>query len=96
MSSCAHPRPRVFAALALLLPSLSLSIIGQTATPAQCVECHSKVTPNIVSDWKLSKHSGAEIGCVTCHGDQHTSASDVAKESGPSGPRKNVRITCGL
>ena len=46
---------------------------------AHCVECHSKVTPSIVSDWKLSKHSGAEVGCTTCHGDQHTSASDASK-----------------
>jgi len=27
---------------------------AQTATPAQCIDCHSKVTPSIVSDWKLS------------------------------------------
>ncbi len=44
-----------------------------------CVECHSKQTPNIVSDWKLSKHSGAGVGCDVCHGDQHTSAADAGK-----------------
>jgi hypothetical protein len=22
-----------------------------------CVKCHEKITPNIVSDWKLSEHS---------------------------------------
>jgi formate-dependent nitrite reductase cytochrome c552 subunit len=84
MPSSAYVRPRVFAALAFLLLLSSLSFTAQTATPAQCVECHSKVTPNIVSDWKLSKHSGAEIGCVTCHGDQHTSASDVSKTKIPT------------
>ncbi|MGE5056114.1 MAG: multiheme c-type cytochrome [Acidobacteriota bacterium] len=57
---------------------------GQAATASQCVDCHNKVTPNIVSDWKLSKHSQAEITCVACHGDQHTSANDVAKVKMPT------------
>jgi hypothetical protein len=57
---------------------------GQASPSTQCVECHGKVTPNIVSDWKLSKHSGADVGCATCHGDQHTSANDVAKVKIPT------------
>ncbi|HET8667272.1 MAG TPA: multiheme c-type cytochrome, partial [Terriglobales bacterium] len=56
----------------------------QPAVASQCVECHTKITPNIVSDWKLSKHSQAEITCVACHGDQHTSASDVSKVKMPT------------
>jgi len=54
------------------------------ASAAQCIDCHSKVTPNIVSDWKLSRHSQMEVTCVACHGDQHTSASDVAKVKIPT------------
>jgi hypothetical protein len=42
-----------------------------------CVDCHKDVTPNIVSDWKLSKHSQNNIDCSACHGDQHKSAQDV-------------------
>ena len=66
------------------LPILSVALsphplVAQTATAAQCIDCHTKTTPNIVSDWKLSKHSQLEVSCVVCHGDQHTSASDVAK-----------------
>ena len=57
---------------------------GPASPNAQCIECHSKTTPNIVSDWKLSKHSQADIGCVVCHGDQHTSATDVAKVKIPT------------
>src|ERR1700690_600842 len=58
---------------------------AQPANPAAtCIECHSKQTPNIVSDWKLSKHSKIEVTCVTCHGDQHKSASDVAKVKIPT------------
>ena len=57
---------------------------GQAASTSQCVDCHSKVTPNIVSDWKLSKHSQVEVSCVSCHGDQHSSANDVAKVKIPT------------
>jgi len=77
-------RARSLALVFLFLTFSSLALLAQTATAAQCVDCHSKVTPNIVSDWKLSKHSAAEITCVACHGDQHTSASDVAKTKIPT------------
>ena len=45
----------------------------------ECVNCHKTITPNIVTDWQLSKHSVNEVGCDTCHGDEHVSANDVAK-----------------
>ena len=57
---------------------------GQASASAKCIECHTKTTPNIVSDWKLSKHSAADIGCAVCHGDEHTSATDVAKVKIPT------------
>ena len=44
-----------------------------------CIDCHAKKTPNIVSDWKLSRHSQVGVTCVACHGDQHTSEADVSK-----------------
>jgi hypothetical protein len=28
-----------------------------------CIDCHSKKTPTIVSDWKLSKHSTLNTAC---------------------------------
>lgn len=73
-------------AIAIIVLSCSslLYSADEASTASQCVECHSKVTPNIVSDWKLSKHSQAEITCVACHGDQHTSASDVSKVKLPT------------
>jgi len=49
-----------------------------------CVECHKKVTPGIVNDWQLSKHSKNKISCSECHGDQHKSAQDVAKAKIPT------------
>jgi len=60
-----------------------LSILfGSVASADLCVDCHQKVTPNIVSDWQVSKHSQAGINCPSCHGDEHKTAEDV----------KNVRI----
>jgi hydroxylamine dehydrogenase len=61
------------------------SLIFASAVSAQvCVECHKKITPNIVSDWQLSKHNQNKIGCPDCHGDQHKSAQDVAKVKIPT------------
>ena len=56
-----------------------------TAAPAQsdCIDCHIKITPGIVRDWKLSHHNGKnntrheDIGCEMCHGVRHKSADDV-------------------
>ena len=65
--------------LAFFIVATTLLSAQQSSPAAQCIDCHSKLTPNIVSDWKLSKHSQIEVTCVSCHGDQHMSASDVAK-----------------
>ncbi|MEE8257226.1 MAG: multiheme c-type cytochrome [Acidobacteriota bacterium] len=54
------------------------------AVAQDCAGCHEKVTPNIVSDWRLSKHSQSGIDCSVCHGDQHTSAEDVAQVQIPT------------
>jgi hypothetical protein len=72
--------------LSILFAILAVSLLAaqQPGSAAQCIECHSKISPNIVSDWKLSKHSQLDVTCVSCHGDQHTSASDVAKVKIPT------------
>lgn len=49
------------------------------ALAQECIDCHKKVTPNIVSDWKISKHSQNDITCSVCHGEDHKSTNDVAK-----------------
>ncbi len=49
-----------------------------------CVSCHSKVTPNIVKDWQISKHSKNDVDCSTCHGDEHTTMTDFAKAELPT------------
>ena len=41
-----------------------VSFLAASAASAQtCVDCHKVVTPNIVSDWLLSKHSPSEVEC---------------------------------
>ena len=53
--------------------TISLSINAQ-----DCIECHKSVTPNIVSDWQLSRHSQNDVDCAVCHGDKHIDPYDVA------------------
>ena len=47
------------------------------AAKSACASCHLEITPNIVSDWKESKHSRHDVSCSVCHGIQHTSEHDV-------------------
>jgi len=44
-----------------------------------CIDCHRGVTPRIVLDWELSRHSREGVDCATCHGDGHTSAEDASE-----------------
>ncbi len=62
--------------LSFALPSAALS--------QQCVDCHKQVSPNIVSDWKLSLHSQNEITCSVCHSDKHKDPYDVDKVQIPT------------
>lgn len=34
---------------------------------AKCVECHAKNQPNIVNDWKNSRHAHVGVSCTDCH-----------------------------
>jgi hydroxylamine dehydrogenase len=54
------------------------------ALAADCLECHKKTTPGIVSDWELSKHSKNDISCDICHGSEHKNRDDVAKAQTPT------------
>jgi hydroxylamine dehydrogenase len=42
-----------------------------------CIECHTKLQPQIVKDWELSKHSQNDVDCATCHGDAHNNADNA-------------------
>jgi hydroxylamine dehydrogenase len=50
--------------------------VAGTFTGAQCIECHSGVTPGVVNDWRASRHSHpgggqAPVYCTACHGNDH-------------------------
>lgn len=67
-----------------LLPSV-FNGTGLAATPAdECVECHQKLNPGIVTDWRNSRHSETKVGCADCHGTGHKSTNDVAKVKIPT------------
>jgi len=63
---------------------LSGIFTASTALAQVCVDCHRKITPNIVRDWELSKHSKNRIDCSECHGSGHKSAQDVAMAKIPT------------
>jgi hypothetical protein len=71
----------LYRAILIFLASL---LVAPGASAQKCVECHKTVTPGIVSDWQLSKHSQNDVDCSICHGDQHTSGQDVAKVQLPT------------
>ncbi len=86
-------RTRILFAAMLLYPLFGflpgVSAAGKSpgeasAAADKCVECHAKVTPNAVNDWKLSKHASLGIGCEMCHGSAHTSADDAANAQIPT------------
>ncbi len=64
--------------------------VVSSLTAKECVDCHKKTTPRIVSDWQLSKHSQNGINCSECHGDKHNSAQDVSEVRIPT------PVTCAM
>jgi hydroxylamine dehydrogenase len=73
-----------------LISALLACVLGAGTASAQvCVGCHKNVTPGIVADWQLSKHSQNGIECSTCHGEGHKSAHDATKAQIPTAD------TCG-
>ncbi len=56
-----------------------LLLAGTTIAGDICIDCHSKISPGQVNDWKASKHSGVEVTCDVCHGEAHKNAADYKK-----------------
>ena len=54
-----------------------LLLVNLPTFAQSCVNCHKLITPSIVSDWQLSKHSAADVDCTVCHGDKHNNAQNV-------------------
>ena len=68
----------------IIVLGLLSAFMASTAMAELCVDCHKKLTPNIVKDWQLSKHAKNKIDCTDCHGDQHKTVSDAAKAKIPT------------
>jgi hypothetical protein len=81
----------VAAALALAAPAAAQKkpAAARKGAPAKapasaCVTCHAKTNPNIVGDWKLSRHAENGVGCDACHGDAHKTREDFANAAMPT------------
>jgi hydroxylamine dehydrogenase len=76
--------------------SLGFVLFSSNVFAQMCVDCHKKVTPNIVSDWELSRHSKTGVDCTVCHGEQHKNEQDVSKAKMPTpdncAPCHNTRV----
>ncbi len=70
--------------LKLILTVTSYFLLYSLLNAEVCLNCHTKVTPNIVTDWQLSKHSQNEVSCETCHGEAHQTSNDVTKAALPT------------
>ncbi|MEA2038581.1 MAG: multiheme c-type cytochrome [Thermodesulfobacteriota bacterium] len=47
------------------------------AEETDCIACHRNATPGLVADWKASMHSGEDVTCSDCHGDEHKTDKDA-------------------
>jgi formate-dependent nitrite reductase cytochrome c552 subunit len=61
---------------ALLGGAAAALLFAGGAQADSCIDCHTKISPGQVQDWKVSKHSSEDVGCVDCHGDKHSTAED--------------------
>ncbi|MBK9516136.1 MAG: cytochrome C [Anaeromyxobacter sp.] len=71
-------------ALAALVALAAATPPGASADEGACVACHLQLQPGIVSDWRLSRHASAEVGCQDCHGSRHATAEDFGKVQHPT------------
>jgi hypothetical protein len=75
----------VICSVLLLMMLSSVPAYAEDGAEA-CIECHNKVTPGIVRDYKDSNMTNAIEGpdCTTCHGDEHKTMKDYKKASLPT------------
>ena len=74
---------RLPAAALLLAALVAPRALAEEARNA-CATCHERIQPGIVSDWRLSRHARALVGCEACHGARHGSSDDVAQAELPT------------
>ena len=65
-------------------------LLYSAAWADECVDCHQKISPGIVADWKASRHAAINGGpkCATCHGELHNKADDAKRAASAARSRK--------
>jgi len=64
--------------LSIISTLFLLAVASDAMAQSVCVDCHTQVTPGIVADYEVSKHSQRGVDCAVCHGNDHSSANDVS------------------
>ncbi|MBL0714906.1 MAG: cytochrome c3 family protein [Desulfosarcina sp.] len=67
----------------LLAGAIIALLFSGSALADECIDCHAKISPGQVQDWKVSKHFQEEVSCMDCHGDAHSTAEDYKKAELP-------------
>ena len=80
-------RRSIFVILGTVALLVALPLVASAASA--CMDCHEKVTPNIVKDFLSGEMGKSGLDCSTCHGEGHMSESDSANVQLPT------EQTCG-
>ena len=67
--------------------AMMLLLQGSAMASDACIDCHTKVSPGMVKDYSVSAHAENDVGCATCHGEEHKSAEDYTKAMMPDEAR---------
>lgn len=70
-------------AIVALIFSFAWPLAGH-AKDSSCIDCHTKVTPNIVKDFMAGAMGKSGMDCSDCHGLGHQNAADAAKAELPT------------
>ena len=62
--------------VSLLVVFAAVMVAAGAWAGESCIECHTKISPGQVQDWRVSKHAENDVTCSTCHGEEHSSAED--------------------
>jgi len=79
----AQRRWSVLSVALLLVVTSSIAYAADRGRKSECIACHEKVTPGIVTQFLAGK-MGKTLDCSSCHGSAHRSASDVANVKLPT------------
>lgn len=71
------PAWRLIGTLLVALVVGSGGIRSGLAEPQSCVDCHRQTNKAMVSAWEESRHAAKGVGCVECHGDNHSTIFNV-------------------